>query len=155
MKKWIIGAVLASTVWQVQAADMTQQEFVAMEKAKWAQKGWTWNQDRVESNFKTMDLNKDGLASGKERQTWYARKKAEQGGAAPQPKAAAKAAPTKTDATDKTKAEFVAQEKAKWAQKGWVWNQAKVEANFDKMDVNHDGLASGQERQAWYRRLAK
>ncbi|WP_372725785.1 kappa-carrageenase [Novipirellula sp.] len=52
--------------------------------------------------------------------------------------------------TDATKAEFVAMEKAKWEKEGWNWNQAKVESNFDEMDTNRDGIASGQERQAWF-----
>lgn len=58
------------------ATDMTRQQFVAMEKAKWAEHGWRWNQAKVESNFDEMDVNGDGIASGKERQAWYAKKKA-------------------------------------------------------------------------------
>ena len=57
------------------ATDMTKQEFVAMEKAKWTKHGWRWSQATVESNFDEMDTNRDGIASGKERQLWYAKKK--------------------------------------------------------------------------------
>ncbi|VGO21836.1 hypothetical protein [Pontiella sulfatireligans] len=90
MKKWMMIAVLAGVSASVQAApegqpakktpvakDMTKEQFVAMEKAKWAEKGWRWNQVKVESNFDEMDVNKDGLASGKERKDWFAKKKAE------------------------------------------------------------------------------
>jgi beta-glucanase (GH16 family) len=58
------------------ATDMTKEEFVAMEKVKWAKNGWPWNQAKVESNFDDMDTNRDGIASGKERQLWFANKKA-------------------------------------------------------------------------------
>ena len=57
------------------ATDMTKQEFVAMEKANWAKHGWRWEQAKVESNFDEMDTNQDGIASGRERQVWYANKK--------------------------------------------------------------------------------
>ena len=56
--------------------DMTKEEFVASEEAKWAKAGWRWDQAKVESNFAEMDTNQDGLASGKERQAWFAKKKA-------------------------------------------------------------------------------
>lgn len=56
----------------------------------------------------------------------------------------------KETATDMTKEEFVSMEKAKWAANGWAWNHAKVESNFDEIDTNQDGIASGQERQLWY-----
>ena len=51
--------------------DWTMDEFVAKEKAKWAANGWNWNQEKVESNFAEIDANKNGIASGKERQDWY------------------------------------------------------------------------------------
>jgi beta-glucanase (GH16 family) len=58
------------------ATDWTKAEYIAMEKAKWSKNGWTWNQAKVESNFAEIDTNKDGNASGKERQAWYAKKAA-------------------------------------------------------------------------------
>lgn len=51
---------------------------------------------------------------------------------------------------DSTKAQFVAQEKVKWASKGWRWDQSKVEANFAKMDTSGDGILSGQEKKAFW-----
>ena len=51
--------------------------FIAKEKAKWEQNDWPWNQEKVESNFAEIDTNDDGFASGKERQDWFAKKKAE------------------------------------------------------------------------------
>ncbi|TWT71431.1 family 16 glycosylhydrolase [Crateriforma conspicua] len=57
--------------------DMTLQEFVDMEKAKWQENGWPWNQQAVEANFKEMDVDQNGLASGQERQTWFAKRAAE------------------------------------------------------------------------------
>ncbi|GAA5510831.1 kappa-carrageenase [Novipirellula caenicola] len=56
--------------------DMSKDEFIAMEKAKWEKSGWTWNQAKVEANFAELDTNQDGIASGLERQTWFAKKKA-------------------------------------------------------------------------------
>ncbi|EMI15793.1 kappa-carrageenase [Rhodopirellula maiorica SM1] len=57
--------------------DMSKEEFIAMEKSKWQQNGWPWNLTKVEANFVEIDTNGDGIASGLERQTWFAKKKAE------------------------------------------------------------------------------
>lgn len=56
------------------ATDWTLAEYVAREKRKWEQNGWSWNQNKVETNFREIDTNKDGLASGKERQVWFMKK---------------------------------------------------------------------------------
>ena len=53
-------------------------------------------------------------------------------------------------ATDWTKEEFTSREKEKWKKNGWIWSQSKVDANFDEIDVNQDGVASGLERKDWY-----
>lgn len=55
---------------------MSKSQFVAMEKAKWESNGWPWNREKVESNFEEIDVNNDGVASGIERQKWFAKKKA-------------------------------------------------------------------------------
>ncbi len=65
------------------------------------------------------------------------------------------AAPTKKDPSDKTKEEWVVIEKAKWEKNGWNWNQAKVESNFDEMDANNDGIATGLERKTWFENRKK
>lgn len=57
--------------------DWTKQQYIAKEKTNWEKNGWAWIQDKVESNFTEVDTNKDGIASGKERRAWYAKKKAE------------------------------------------------------------------------------
>jgi len=57
-------------------------------------------------------------------------------------------------ATDWTKEQYIAKEKAKWEANGWAWNQEKVEANFAETDTNNDGTASGLERQAWFAKKA-
>ncbi|MCB9875741.1 MAG: family 16 glycosylhydrolase [Planctomycetaceae bacterium] len=56
------------------ATDWTKTEFIAREKVKWSKNGWTWNQSKVESNFAEIDTDNDGMASGTERQAWYAKK---------------------------------------------------------------------------------
>tara|TARA_R110002111_G_scaffold255157_1_gene321318 strand:- start:114669 stop:115754 length:1086 start_codon:yes stop_codon:yes gene_type:complete len=56
--------------------------------------------------------------------------------------------------TDWTKAEFLAMEKVKWEKNGWTWDQRKVESNFAEIDINHDDVASGKERQDWYAKQA-
>lgn len=70
-------------VWQKPAdaakkspTDWSRDEYIAKEKAKWEKNDSTWNQSRVESNFAEIDTNSDDVASGKERQIWFARKKA-------------------------------------------------------------------------------
>lgn len=57
--------------------DWSKDKYIAQEKANWVKNGWAWNQAKVESNFAEVDTNKDGIASGKERQAWYAKKKAD------------------------------------------------------------------------------
>ncbi len=61
----------------------------------------------------------------------------------------------KKSATDWTKAEYIASEKAKWEKNGWRWDAARVESNFEEIDSNNDGLASGKERQAWFAKKAR
>ena len=56
--------------------DWSKSEFIAKEKTKWDANGWPWDPSKVESNFDEIDTNKDGQASGKERQDWFAKKKA-------------------------------------------------------------------------------
>lgn len=55
--------------------DWTMADYMKREEAKWKKNGWPWNQTKVESNFAEIDTNTDGVASGKERQDWYAKKK--------------------------------------------------------------------------------
>lgn len=69
--------------------------------------------------------------------------------------AAVKADSAKKAASDKTKEEWVALSKAKWEKNGWKWNQAKVESNFDEMDADNDGIATGLERKQWFEKRAK
>ena len=54
---------------------------------------------------------------------------------------------------DATRAEFIELERIKWTQNGWKWNQARVEALFDRMDANNDGIASGSERKAYWAKV--
>lgn len=64
-----------------------------------------------------------------------------------------KPAVKKKSASDKTKEEWIAMEKVKWEKNGWNWNQSKVESNFDEMDANNDGIATGLERKAWFKQV--
>lgn len=66
----------ASAAKKKAATDWTKDEYLVKEKATWEKNGWNWNQAKVESNFIEIDTNKDGIASGKERQDWFAKKKA-------------------------------------------------------------------------------
>jgi len=49
-----------------------------------------------------------------------------------------------------TKEQLIAYEKEKWEKHGWPWDEDKVVAIFDEMDVDKNGLADGQERKDWY-----
>lgn len=55
--------------------DWSMADYMEREEAKWKKNGWPWNQTKVESNFREVDTNSDGVASGKERQDWFAMKK--------------------------------------------------------------------------------
>ena len=59
------------------STDWTMQQYIANEKVNWEKNGWEWNQAKVESNFAEIDTDKDSIASGQERQAWYAKKKAD------------------------------------------------------------------------------
>ena len=52
------------------------------------------------------------------------------------------------------KEKYIAMEKTMWEANSWLWNQGKVEANFAEIDTNEDGVASGLERQAWFKEKA-
>lgn len=58
---------------------------------------------------------------------------------------------TKNQSRGMSKEAFIAMEKSKWETNGWPWNQAKVESNFGEMDTNQDGVATGLERQTWFK----
>lgn len=68
VRVWRLNNTPASTDW-------SKDEYMASEKVIWEKNGWTWNAAKVESNFADIDTNNDGIASGMERQAWYAKKK--------------------------------------------------------------------------------
>lgn len=91
------------------ATDWTKAEYIAAEKVKWEKNGWRWNQEKVEANFRDMDTDKNGLVSKKERQAWYAKRKAELKKAATKQAPSAKAAnSTKSSAGGKPNILFIA-----------------------------------------------
>lgn len=63
-------------------------------------------------------------------------------------------AATRKGPGDKDLADWIALEKPKWEKNGWKWNEEKVKANFEEMDVNGDGIASGMERKKWFEKKA-
>ena len=65
------------TIQKQAATDWTKQEYIEAERKKWTKNGWRWNIERVEANFRDMDVNRDGLVSKKERQAWYAKRSAQ------------------------------------------------------------------------------
>lgn len=58
-------------------SDLTLEEWIEKERVKWEKNGWRWNLAKVKATFAEMDTDNNGLASGKERKTWYAKKAAE------------------------------------------------------------------------------
>ncbi|VGO18492.1 EF-hand domain-containing protein [Pontiella sulfatireligans] len=54
-------------------ADQTKAEFVASQKVRYESKGWKFNQATVEKMFVEIDVNKDGLADGKEKKAYWAK----------------------------------------------------------------------------------
>ncbi|EMI53030.1 sulfatase-like hydrolase/transferase [Rhodopirellula sallentina] len=58
---------------KLKRGDSTMEHFVAMEKAKWEKNGWTWNQQKAEAIFREIDTNNDGIASGKEKKTYWSK----------------------------------------------------------------------------------
>lgn len=56
---------------------------------------------------------------------------------------------------DSTLEHFIALEKVKSDKNGWNWNQSKVEEQFEKMDVNQDGIATGLEKKAYWEDFMK
>ncbi|TWU56683.1 Kappa-carrageenase precursor [Rubripirellula tenax] len=66
----------AQAVASKSSTDWTKEAYVAKEQAKWKANGWNWDQAKVESNFDEIDTNGDQIASGTERQDWFAEKAA-------------------------------------------------------------------------------
>lgn len=86
------------------ADEWSKDKYIAAEKVKWKKNGWRWNLDRVEANFRDMDTDQNELVSKKERQAWYARRKAELKQTAASPKRAS----TPGQTTDRRNILFIA-----------------------------------------------
>lgn len=56
---------------------------------------------------------------------------------------------------DSTTEQFIAQERIKWDQNGWRWDQSKVDALVAKFDTNGDGIISGLEKKEYWSGGAK
>ena len=56
---------------------------------------------------------------------------------------------------DSMKAEFIAAQKARCDLEGWPFDQAKVEQQFDAIDVHGDGIASGKEKTAYWNKVTE
>lgn len=79
MKKWIVVAALAvaaGTAFAKSSTDWTKEEFIEKQKAQWEEKGWKWNQDKVEQMFEEMDTDKDGIVTGVERKQYWEKRSA-------------------------------------------------------------------------------
>jgi len=59
--------------------DSTLAEFIEKDRIKWQAHGWKWNRKNVETVFDEIDANDDGVASGREKKTyWEKRRTAEE-----------------------------------------------------------------------------
>ena len=76
VRVWQSPEEVARTTGTKGATDWNKEQYIAKEKAKWEANGWTWNREKVEANFAETDTNNDGVASGLERQAWFAKKAA-------------------------------------------------------------------------------
>jgi hypothetical protein len=54
---------------------------------------------------------------------------------------------------DSTKLEFLAAQEVKHREKGWPFDAAKAEEQFETIDTNNDGVASGKEKKAYWDRV--
>jgi hypothetical protein len=54
---------------------------------------------------------------------------------------------------DSTKSEFIAAQKARHEQRGWPFDRSKIEKQFDAIDANGDGIASGKEKKAYWAKV--
>ncbi|TWU51783.1 kappa-carrageenase [Rubripirellula reticaptiva] len=75
-KKLVTKKPMNGSATKPASTDWTMQTYIVKEKANWDKNGWNWNESKVESNFKEIDTNEDGVASGIERQIWYTKTKA-------------------------------------------------------------------------------
>ncbi|WP_146400862.1 sulfatase-like hydrolase/transferase [Planctomycetes bacterium CA13] len=55
---------------------------------------------------------------------------------------------------DSTRDDFVEREREKWEKNGWNWDHVKVDKMFDSIDANKDGVASGEEKKAYWAKMA-
>gem|GEM_PF-2882497 len=144
----ITDGVFASE--KLNPGDSTLEQYVAREKAKWQQKGWRWDQEKVVANFAKIDTDGNGIITGKEKKTYYR-------GAAPKPAAPPAAAPAKPAADVKLKrgdsdlAHFISVRKALAEKKGQPFNRAGVEKMFAEMDTDKNGIVTGLEKKAYWK----
>lgn len=151
MNKWtIVLAVVCFSTLSNAAQSQTCAQFVAEQKVNWAEKGWDWNQAKVERDFADIDVNKDGLITYAEKKAWWVKKDAEK--AARNAKAVSKSKKQK-QWSGQTQAQYLAAEKTKYAEKGWRWKPEQAVANFAAIDVNKDGRVTPDEKKAWWAKM--
>lgn len=102
---------------------ITKAKFVELEKRKAEIRGEEFDQAATEALFDKLDTNKDGLLSGEEMFK----------GPHPGPRGPI------------TKEQFVEHHKMMAEQNGEEFDQAKVEARFDELDKNKDGVLTPDE----------
>jgi hypothetical protein len=159
MKKWMIVAGIACTAACVNAApgDSTKEQYLAGIKKQAEGKSWDFNPAKAEETFNAIDTNQDGIASGTEKKAYWAdkegaAKKAPKPAAAPAKEASKPAADSaqKLAKGSSTLEMFITEQKAQAEKKGWKFVQANVEKTFATMDANHDGVATGLEKKAYW-----
>ncbi|MGJ8639545.1 MAG: hypothetical protein ACSHYA_09145 [Opitutaceae bacterium] len=157
MKKTITITLAALTALSAFAAkgDSSKQEFMATQKAKFQQKGWSWDQAKMDAMFNEMDADNNGIVSGDEKKAYWTTSKANKSSvAAKKPVEAPKPAVVKPKVAlkkgDHTLEAYVAIQKKRWTEKGWNWDQSRVEDEFHAIDVNSDGVITGVERKEYW-----
>ena len=157
MKKYITITLAALTALSAFAAkgDSTKEEFMATQKAKHAENGWNWDQAKMDAMFSEMDTDKNSIVSGNEKKAYWAAYRAKKSAAtekkAPEPSKPAVAQPKKAlKKGDHTLETYIVIQKKRWADNGWNWNQTKVEEEFNAIDVDNDGIATGIERKKYW-----
>ena len=139
MKKWIalllVAGIAVSTAvaeeaeeQAAEAAGVSKEAYVAERKAAAEKKGAAFDQAKAEAQFDKLDKNQDGVLTADE-----------------QPQKGKAKAKGKAKGKPVSKETYVAERKAAAEKKGVPFDQAKAEAQFDKLDKNQDGLLTPDE----------
>lgn len=152
MKKLLFIAIATCTSLSIHAAkgDSTLAEFQAGQKKQAEGKSWNYDSTKSEKLFHTIDADSDGIVSSVEKKAYWAKREA-----AKKAKPVSAQKPAIKKSKGQSLAKFLAEQKAKSADKGWKYREEKSTEIFNLMDTDHDGFISSAEKKSYWAKKGK